>query len=344
MDFLVVATLQLNGVPDKVEVREILRSNGFVLEDLTSNHMRVRGSFLKLKSVTASLEMLQKSPAKVGVAATPSPGPKMSSGAISKHHTHISDAKRGLLESQNQRASPASASFSSSLLRGSSSLEDFPGTPDQTGAARTGRVCSVVDPDVFDYAKGLLKKEMETILLSHGVRMSVNAVDDHYSIILWGKNANVCMNKLRTLLDNLHKSLRTQEVPLKDLTPGGRRLAARIQESKNIYRSVLVQKRNSSLHLIGPSGESYELQQTLLGRTVDRSQRRGRRPDRQPTRRSSSLPPSSQKRVDGAGGGGSSPARFQGTGQEAAEARRRLGGGGGANMKEVDRQRWTLNS
>lgn len=305
MDFLVEATLQLNAVPDKVEVREILRSHGFVLKDLNSDHVRVKGSFLKLKSVKALLEMLLKSPAKVGVTPPPPPVPKMSPGAIIKHYTDGWDAKRGPLKSQNQRASP-SASISSSL-------EDFPGTPDQAGAVRTGRACSVVDADVFDYACCLLEKDMEAILVSHDVRFKKKAVDDHYIIVLSGKSADVCMNKLQTLLDNLHKSLRTQEVPLKDLAPEGRRLADRIQQSGNIYKSVLVQRRGASLHLIGPSEESYKLQQTLRGRTLDPPQHRGRRGDRTPTRRSSSLPPTRRNAEAAAAAAGSSPAGYQGT-------------------------------
>lgn len=297
VDFLVEATLQLNAVPDKAEVREILRSCGFVLEELTSDHVRVRGSFLKLQSVKALLEMHLKPPATVGVTPAPSLGPKMSSVVVSKHHTDVWDAKRGPLESQHQRASPSAST--------SSSLQDFPGTPEQTGSVGTGTACSPVDPDVFDYAKCLRKKDVDAILVSHDARVSVKAANDHYIIVLWGKNANVCMNKLKTLLDNLHKCLRTQEVPLKDLTPEGRRLAARIEESRNIYKSVLVQKRSASLHLIGPPGQSYELQQTLLGRAVDQSQRRGRRADREPRRRSSSLPPTSWNTDDGAGPAGS---------------------------------------
>lgn len=299
MDFLVEATLQL-----KAEVLGMLRSQGFVLEDPTSDHVRVKGSFLKLKSVKASLETLLKPPAKAGVTPSPASSPAMSSGAVSKHHTDPSGAEPGPPESQKQRACP-SASISSSL-------EDVPGTPEQTGSVRTGRACSsIVDSDVFDYANCLRKKDVNAILVSHDARVKVKAVEDYYVVMLWGKNAKVCMTKLKTLLDNLHKSLRTQEVPLKDLTPEGRRLAARIEESRNIYKSVLVQKRNSRLHLIGPSGDSYELQQTLLGRTVDQSQQRGRRPDRKATRRSSSLPPPKQKTEDGAGAASSPPVGYQ---------------------------------
>lgn len=321
MDFPVEATLQLGAVADKAEVLETLRSYGFVLEAPTGDRVRVKGSFLKLKSVKASLEMLLTSPAKAGVTPSPASSPDLSSGAVSKHHTDPSDAKRGPPGSQKPPASPPAPT--------SSSLEDFRDSPDRAGSVGTGGACwSIVDSDVFDYASCLRKKDVDAILVSHHVGATVKPVDDYYVITLSGRSANACMSKLKTLLDNLQRSLRTQEVPLKDLTPEGRRLAARIEEkSSNIYKSVLVQRRSGRLHLIGPSGESYELQQALLGRAGEQPPPRGRGPDRTaPRRGSSSLPPANRKREDGAGAARSPPGRYQGTRQEAAGARRRLGG------------------
>lgn len=255
VDFLVEATLQLNTLLDRTEVGDVLRSLGFVWKNLTPDQVRVKGSFLKLKAVKASLEMLLKSPARGDVSPV-APVPKASSGTISKHSSTMS-----------------------------SSVGDSPGTLDHPGTAS----CAV-EPDVYEYAKRLRKKDVDAILVGHDV--TVKSVKDSYIITVLGTRADVCMNRLKTLLDNLHRSLRTQEVPLKDLTPEGRHLAARIQESRNIYKSVLVQRRSRNLHLVGPSVESYLLKQMLLGRTVDQTPRRGRGTERTPTRRSSSLPPS----------------------------------------------------
>lgn len=296
MDFLVGATLQLDASLDKVEVRDVLISRGFVMEELNRDQLRVIGPFLRLKSVKASLKLL-KSPAK-DVTPAPSTVPQVSPGDISRHRTDVSGAKGRQLASKQRRASPSSSTISS-LPRGSC-LEDSPGTPDQPVSVRTGRACFTVEPDLFDYASCLRKKDVDTILVSHDVKLAVNSVDDSYIIILSGKRANVGMDKLKTLLDNL-KSLRTQEVPLKDLTPEGRRLVATIQKNRDIYKSVLVQRRSSSLHLVGPSEEVHVLKERLLRRTLDPFQHRGRRTDGKPTRRSSSLPPTSRKTEDGAG-------------------------------------------
>lgn len=305
------ATLQLNALLDKTKVRDILRSHGFVTKDLARDQVRVKGSFLKLKSVKASLETLLKCPATVGAIPSPSTVPKVSSGDISRHQTDASAAKRGQLDSKLKHASPSASTISPSLLCGSS-LEDVPGTGDQPGSVRTGRVSFAVDHDVYDYANCLRKRDMDTILVSLDVKIRVKPVDDTSVVItLWGKSANAGMNKLKTLLENLLKSLMAQEVPLKDLTPEGMRLVAIIQESRNIYKSVLVQKRNGNLHLIGPSRECYALKQRLLGRPADLPQQRGRRTDRKPTRRSLSLPPTSRKAEDGAEAAGYAPSKYQ---------------------------------
>lgn len=311
MDFLVEATLQLNALLDKIKVGDVLRSQGFVVKDLTRDQVRVKGSFLKLKSVKASLEMLLKAPATVGVIPSPSTVPKVSSGDISRHHADVAAAKRGQLDSKHKRASPSASAISSSLLRGSS-LEDSPGTGDQPGSVRTGGVCFAVGHDLYDYANCLRKKDVDTILVSHNVKLRVKPVNDTSVLItLSGKGANQGMKKLKTLLENLFNSLMTQKVPLKDLTPEGVRLVSNIQERRNVYKSVLMQKRNGSLHLIGPSRECYVLKQALLGRTADPSQQRGRITERKPTRRSLSLPPTSRRTEDGAGAEGYAPSKYQ---------------------------------
>lgn len=292
-----MATLRLDASLDRVDVRDALISHGFVTEDLTGDQLRVRGPFLRLKSVKGSLEKLLKSPAK-DVTPAPSTVPQVSSGDISRHRTDVSGAKGRQSASKQSRASPSSSTISS-LLYGSC-LENSPGTPDQTVSVRTGKACFTVEPDLFDYAICLRKKDVDTILVSHDVKLAVNSVDDSYVIALSGKRADVGMDRLKTLLDNL-KSLRTQKVPLRDLTPEGRRLVATIQKSRDLYKSVLVQRRSSSLHLVGPPEEVQVLKERLLGRSPDPSRHRGTRTDGKPTRRSSSLPPTSRKTEDGAG-------------------------------------------
>ncbi|XP_035847681.1 uncharacterized protein si:dkey-154b15.1 isoform X2 [Sander lucioperca] len=338
MDLPVEATVHLNIFHNKAEVREILRSNGFALTDLSSDQVRVKGSFLKLRTVKASLEQLLQSQTKTGI----TPVPKASSGAISKYYTSNSSVTHGNGSQLGSRemppqASPSSPTTSSSWASGSSKKHptspeyraSFSPRPDQRGSFRAGRESFVIDADVFRYADRLRKKDIEGILNSHNVTMEKHEVGDSFNITLLGKSVSVAVGKLQSLLNDLNKSLRTQEVPLKDMDREGRDLLERIRKDKNIYNLVLVCPMNDKLHLIGPSGESYELKLRLLGRSVDQSGRTGRTPSR---RRSSSLPPIRRKNTDRdsraiaypspIAAAGYSPSKYRDDKQEGAERER----------------------
>lgn len=336
MDFPVEATVHLNNFPNETQVREILRSHGFALTDLSSDQVRVKGSFLKLKAAKATLEPLLNSQTKTDV--TPS-----SSGAISKHYTsNDSGGTRSRLGSRNKppHASPSSPTTSPSWAPGSSSnrpaspeyRSSFSPRPDQRGSFRPGRESFAVDADVFMYADRLRKKDINDILGSHNVKMEEYQVGESFNISLLGRSARIAVGKLQSLLNDLNKSLRTQEVPLKDMNREGRALLERIQKNKDICNSVLVCAMNDRLHLIGPSGESYQLKQRLLGSPVDQSGRTGRTLDKNSRRRSSSLPPIGQKstgRDSGAiaypspaGAAGYSPSKYQDDKQEVAGPKR----------------------
>ncbi|TDH03890.1 hypothetical protein EPR50_G00146510 [Perca flavescens] len=338
MDLPVEATVHLNIFHNKAEVREILRSNGFALTDLSSDQVRVKGSFLKLKTAKASLEQLLQSQTKTGI----TPVPKASSGAISKYYTSNSSVTRGNRSQLGSRemppqASPSSPPPSSSWASASPKKHptspeyraSFSPRPDQRGSFRAGMESFVVDADVFRYADRLRKKDIEGILNSHNVTMEKHEVGDSFKITLLGKSVRIAVGKLQSLLNDLNKSLRTQEVPLKAMDREGRALLERIRKDRNIYNLVLVCPMNDKLHLIGPSGESYELKLRLLGRSVDQSGRTGRAPSR---RRSSSLPPIRRKNTDRDSGAvaypspvaaaGYSPSKYRDDKQEGAEPER----------------------
>lgn len=329
MDFPVEATVHLSAFHNETQAREILRSHDFALTDLSHDQVRVRGSFLRLGAAKASLETLLNSQTKKDTAASSSsPVPKVSSGAISKYYTTRSDTNRSRSRSWSKHA-PSPPTFPWSLMTGSSSnrptspkRSSFSPTPDQRSSPRAGEEV-FVDADVFDYAERLRRKDLDSILDCHNViRRAVHPVSDSYIITLEGRSAGKSVGKLQSLLDDLNKSLRTQEVPLRDMNPEGRALFRRIQKKKNIYGSVLVRPEEGKLHLIGPSGESYELKQRLLGRPVDRSGRTGRTLDRNARGRSSSLPPITRKSTERDGGVGATghiPSKYQELKQEVAE-------------------------
>lgn len=305
MDLPVKATILLNLFPDKTKVKEILRSHGFVLTDLSSDQVHVEGSFFKLKAAKASLELLLNSKTKTENA----PYQEVTSGAISKYYTkNSSDLNQSRLGSRNKplHTSPSSPTTSSPWSFDSPNNHpaspeyraSFSPIPNQSGSFRRGRDSFVVDADVFIYADQLRKKEICTILESHNVRMESRQVGDSYNITLLGKSTRLAASKLQSLLDFLNKSLRTQDVPLKDMNREGKALLEKIRKNKNIYNSVLVCVMNDTLHLIGPSDESYQLRQKLLGRPVGQSVRTGRTSDKNSRARSSALPPASRKNTE----------------------------------------------
>ncbi|XP_042362756.1 uncharacterized protein si:dkey-154b15.1 [Plectropomus leopardus] len=286
MDLPVEATVHLNNFPDEAEVREILRSHGFELTDLSSNQVRVKGSFLKLKAVKASLEHILNSQTKANV----TPVPMVSSGAISKHSTgNSSEVHDNRRWDKPANGSPSSPTAFRSVVSYIQRKTSFSRRSDQRDSSRREREFFVVDADVFKYVERLREKDLNTILHSHDVRMDVHEVGKNSNVTLIGKSARVAAGKLQSLLNDLNKSLRTQEVPLKDMDSEGQALLQRIQKDQNIYNAVLVCQIDNRLHLIGPSGESHELKQRLLARSADQSGRTGRTWHRNPSRRSQSL-------------------------------------------------------
>lgn len=304
------ATVHLNVFHNQTQVRDILRSRGFTLTDLGGHQVRISGSFLKLRAVKASLETLLDAQAKADIrpSSSSSPVPQASSRAIPKYYTNRSDANRSQLESQNKHPAPSSPTFSSS------SSNHHSASPEHGVSLKPEKEIFVVDANVFNYAERLWKKDIDSILGSHNVNMSLHPVEDSYNITLQGRSTAVALFELQSLLDGLSKSLRVQEVPLKRLIAEGKALLERIQRNGNIYSSVLVCPKKDKLHLIGPSVESYELKQRLLGMPVDPSRRSGRTADQTRRRRSSSLPPSSQKSTDRdgvVGAAGYTPSKYQ---------------------------------
>lgn len=306
MDFPVEATVHLNMFPDQREARRILQSRGLTLTDLSRDQVRVKGSFFDLRAAKASLEPLLIQRTRTDV--RPSASSPVSSGAVS--HTYSSlDGRRSRSESRNKptHASPSPPTASSYWAAGSSNDRQtspenrsyLSARADQRGSLRHGRESFVVDSDVFEYARNLRKKDVDDILRSHDVEMDVLPVSNSFTVTLQGKSARVAVGKLQSLLNELNESLRTQEVPLKDMDRDGRALLQDIQRKRNVSMSVLVCQKADKLHLIGPSNESYQLKQRLLGRPVDPSGRSGRTMDRNRNRRSSSLPANGRTGQDG---------------------------------------------
>ncbi|XP_028254945.1 RNA-binding protein 43 [Parambassis ranga] len=275
MDYPVEATVHLNHFQDVSEVRRLLRSHGFQIVELGRGQVRVKGVFWKLVDVQADLELLRRSQPR-----TASSIQAISPGAVPKYHNN-NDRSRP--QSRDKYPNFFAASPSSSPR--SSPVSQHHRAAVSPAPSRHRSESFVVDADVFTYAKHLRKRDMDTILNGHNVEIQVKESDESTVITLKGRSSKTAANKLQDLLENLTKSLRTQEVPREDMAHEGTALLEKIRKDKNVYGLVLVCEMSDRLHLIGPSGKSYELKQRLLGRKSDPSGRTGR---------SSSLPPTNR--------------------------------------------------
>lgn len=313
------ATIHLKNFPNKKMVPEILKSHDFTWTDLNSDQVRIKGSFSKLKDVNADLEKLHYQPR---IPLPSSPVRNASSGAISKHYANnrsdVSDGKRSHL-GYGDKPSPASPSLSRrSASFHSRPTSAFPQTRYQHMSHSQGTEF-VVDADVFKYAERFRRKDIEVIMCNHNVTPKYLQVGNNINICLQGRSAKIAAGKLQSLLNDLSKSLRTQEVPLNHVVHDGKALLEKIRKDRDIYKSVLVCKLIDRVHLIGPSGESYELKQRLLGKPVDHSGRPGRTLGSGSRERSHSMPPPDRKTTERDiianpspdGAQGYSPTRYQ---------------------------------
>lgn len=301
MDLPVEATVRLDLFPNRAEVRDVLRSHGLALTDVSSDRVRVKGSLWSLRAARAPLEALFSRRAI-------SRDPEASSGAISKRPA----AERSAPRDQPPRASPpspgATSSWASPPVKHPSSPDHGASVsppPDQRGSSGPRRESVVVDVDVFRYADRLRKKNIEEILSSHNVEMEAQEVGESCVVALLGKSARTAAGKLQSLMNDLSVSLRTQDVPLEDMGREGHALSTRIRAKGDVHQSVVVWPLNDKLHLIGPSAESHQLKQRLLGREDGCTARTAETNSRS---RSSSLP---VQRKD-TGGDGGAVARYQG--------------------------------
>ncbi|XP_065327871.1 uncharacterized protein si:dkey-154b15.1 [Pelmatolapia mariae] len=303
MDFPVEATLHLKEFQDEREVKNIVRSHGFEMHDLGEGRVRVKGHFSKLKEVKAQLEQLPLSQTKMSPSSSSSPIPAASSGAIPKNYSRRDKPPHAALSSPTSSSSSAPGP---SRSRPASQGYAAASSPDQRGSLRHREETFVIDADVFKYAGRFRKKEMDSILISHDVKMKTEDCGDMVNITLTGKNSKTALSKVQSLLASLSNTLRTQEVPLQDMSDDGKMLLAKIKKKGNVDGLVLVCEMGDRLHLIGSSRESFLLKQRLLdGR--DRHGRTGRASAKGSRGRSNSAPPTNRKSTETAANPDTSP-------------------------------------
>lgn len=290
MDFPVEATVRLSEFQDEGAVVEILRTHGFKLDTGRTQAVRVQGSFSQLRAAKARLDQLLNAQNQNSVCS--SPCHPVSSGAIPKNDCNNRSRYKPTHASASPPCTSASSVSGESYHHPASPQHRAASSPspERRGSVGHRRESFVVEADVYKYADQLRREDISRILMTHGARMGVDEGDESVQINLEGMDVGAAAGKLQSFLNDLSRSLRTQEVPLHNMAPRGKAVLQGIRKQGNIHDSVLVCEMNDRLHLIGPSGESYQLKQRLLGKPADQSGRTGRTLDRSSWMRSSSLP------------------------------------------------------
>lgn len=311
VDLPVEASLDVSMFPDKEEVKRLLKSYGFQTADLPSGQVCVKGTFMMLIAVKAHMEKLLNSQTQDNSSSSSLivNGHGHSSGAIPKNHNNGSSMHAGnrspLVGDQPLYALPSppisSSSRGSPYIQPSSSEYEGAQSPrqDHQPFPRPDSESFVIDTYLLDYAQRFKKTDITDILRNHNTTMNVtHAGPDTSKVILSGKNVKIPEGKLQSLLSNLTKTLYTQEIPLANLdSKSQEKVAQQIKKYEYIYRTVLVRQVGDTVRLVGPSVDSYEFKQRVLGKPVDQTAgvRPGRTMDKSSRLRSRSLPKTPMK-------------------------------------------------
>ncbi|XP_020355768.1 uncharacterized protein LOC109903453 [Oncorhynchus kisutch] len=328
VDMPVKATLDVRMLPNDREVRRLLDIHGFKVNELRHGQLRVQGSFLKLRAVKAQLHQdnqPQYNPSPPSLSGHASGTYKASTrmhqtNGTARHAGNMSPMYAGsrspisvngeqfahVLQSSSPTnysrdsgspcslSSPRSDNLSPSLLApgyGANVTHRRNPSPSRSRSV----VSFLMDADVLRYAQCVRKKDIDTILGSNNIQMNVQPSEcsNISSVSLEGKNPKTAMEKLQDYLTTLNTTLRTQEIPLGTIDHNGQvRISKLIQKFNSVYPTVLVNQVGDILRLVGPSRDSYDMMQILLGKPLELppAGRTGRALDRgSRDRRSSSL-------------------------------------------------------
>ncbi|XP_019905584.1 uncharacterized protein si:dkey-154b15.1 [Esox lucius] len=319
-DMPVKATVDVTMFNNDEAVLRLLQSHGFQVTESRPGQLLIMGSFLKLRAVKAQLQQLL----------TGDPQPH-SSTHTSRVHDHANQALSARRSSVNgEQRSPLLQTSQHSDLLDSGSAHNL-SSPQRTspspglqvagpGANVTQRMKPCLRPDehdshtpsrkslsflteedVLNYALCFRKKDINGILQSHNTEIDVKSTGSSgvKCVFLDGQNPEMAVVKLQSVLSQLTATLRTQEINLSSLDHDNQVMVSkRIQKYKDIYPAVVVSQVGDTLRLVGPSCDSYEMKQMLLGKATELppAGRTGRPTGRNSRdRRSSSMPRLTQR-------------------------------------------------
>ncbi|XP_071225031.1 RNA-binding protein 43-like [Salvelinus alpinus] len=232
------------------------------VNEIPHGQLPIQGSIQKFSAVKAQLQHVLPQDTNTLRHSSPSPSSLNShaSGAISKSSIRC-----------NPFPSPQATGYVEDNLTHMRNPSPKPVEPiSQTPSC--SEVFFITDADVLRYALCVRKKDIDSILGGDTTQMDVKPAEgsDLRYVFLEGKSPERVMEKLQVFLTKLHLRLRTQEIPLWTLDRDRQvRIHELVQKYNIIYPTVLVNQVGDLLRLVGPSKESYEMKQRLLGKPID---------------------------------------------------------------------------
>ncbi|XP_006012723.1 uncharacterized protein SI:DKEY-154B15.1 isoform X2 [Latimeria chalumnae] len=201
-------------------------------------------------------------------------GSTVNGSSSSRSPLSLQDSITFLSSASNHSVSPESGRQLAGLSKSQSPRvgSNFLGSSPPYGASRASSI--TVDGDTLKYTQAFHKHEIEQVLDTFSVTMSVEESADVSLVTLTSKcfsssshtAVESACQQLSSLLSGKQQYLRTQNVDLAGLPYKEQsQLMDRCKQLERIY-NVLVIKYSDRLHLIGPSLDSYEMQQKLLGK------------------------------------------------------------------------------
>uniref|UniRef100_H2ZVH3 NID domain-containing protein n=1 Tax=Latimeria chalumnae TaxID=7897 RepID=H2ZVH3_LATCH len=271
-------TLDLRPFPNIEEVTALLKKYNFKILSQEGSLVEIKGFFPELTKLRCELLRVysvhpqRTSPSHLHQGYNSSrglDGSTVNGSSSSRSPLSLQDSITFLSSASNHSVSPESGRQLAGLSKSQSPRvgSNFLGSSPPYGASRASSI--TVDGDTLKYTQAFHKHEIEQVLDTFSVTMSVEESAD-VSLVTLTSNSHTAVEsacqQLSSLLSGKQQYLRTQNVDLAGLPYKEQsQLMDRCKQLERIY-NVLVIKYSDRLHLIGPSLDSYEMQQKLLGK------------------------------------------------------------------------------
>ncbi|XP_056110236.1 uncharacterized protein si:dkey-154b15.1 [Rhinichthys klamathensis goyatoka] len=315
LDMPAEAFLDMNMFSSHSKIQELLHSHGFQMSRTSPGQLHLQGSFLQLKLIYPKLVQflaLETLPQR----GTPSHYTNgSSSDSVSRaEKSDSSDSRRShnygnSVHSEGRSTSSGITSRSpeyqyrqnASLMDRSSSTESPFSSPSRIyedsrtsvqqrnpSSPRQTEISIHVELDVLKYTMLFKEDLISKIKSDHHTHINHKEESGVGMVKLSGGNFREAAKELSALMEEITKSLRTQEIDLNVCDESQKRdIIQNAYTFQKIY-DVLIRQEDNVIKVVGSSKDSYDAKQKLLGLDVDIAPPKGM--ERNKLRRSSSLP------------------------------------------------------